>query len=45
MTGKQWKTLLARQLSSLGQKEKAYESVVSTLADILEQRDAVYEQY
>lgn len=45
MTGKQWKTLLDRQLSSLGQKEKVYESVVSTLADILEQRDAVYEQY
>ena len=45
MTAKQWKNLIKRQLSYLGQTEKAYDSVVSTLADILEQRDAVYQQY
>lgn len=45
MTAKQWKTLLRRQLKALGNTEKAYDSVVSTLADILEQRDAVHEEY
>ena len=45
MTAKQWKNLIKRQLSALGQTEKAYDSVISTLADILEQRDAVYQQY
>lgn len=42
MTSKQWEKLIKKQLSSLGQEEKAYDSVVSTLADILEQRDLVY---
>lgn len=45
MTSKQWKNLIKRQLSALGQTEKAYDSVISTLADILEQRDAVYQEY
>ena len=45
MTAKQWKNRIKQQLSALGQTEKAYDSVVSTLADILEQRDAVYQQY
>ena len=45
MTAKQWKNLIKRQLSALGQTEKAYDSVISTLSDILEQRDAVYQQY
>lgn len=45
MTTKQWNNLIKKQLSALGQQEKAYDSVVSTLADILEQRDAVYMQY
>ena len=45
MTAKQWKNLIKRQLSALGQTEKAYDSVISTLADILEQRDAVYQEY
>ena len=45
MTAKQWKNLIRRQLSALGQTEKAYDSVISTLADILEQRDAVYQEY
>ena len=45
MTSKQWKNLITRQLTQLGNKETAYKSVISTLADILEQRDNVYEQY
>lgn len=45
MTSKQWKNLITGQLSRLGSKEIAYDSVVSTLADILEQRDAVYAEY
>ena len=45
MTAKQWKNLIKRQLKSLGNTETAYDSVVSTLADILEQRDTVYIEY
>ena len=45
MTSKQWKRLIKKQLSSLGQEESAYDSVISTLSDILEQRDVVYKQY
>lgn len=45
MTATKWKNLIKKQLNGLGQAEKAYDSVVSTLADILEQRDAVYQQY
>lgn len=42
MTKKQWENLIKKQLSSLGQQQEAYDSVISTLADILEQRDMVY---
>ena len=45
MTSKQWEKLIKKQLSRLGQTEEAYNSVVSTLADILEQRDTVYQEY
>ena len=45
MTATKWKNLIKRQLSALGQTEKAYDSVISTVADILEQRDAVYQEY
>ena len=45
MTAIKWKNLIKKQLSALGQTEKAYDSVVNTLADILEQRDAVHQQY
>lgn len=45
MTATKWKNLIKRQLSALGQTEKAYDSVISTLADILEQRDTVYQEY
>ena len=45
MTAVQWKRLVKKQMAELGNEEKAYDSVISTLADILEQRDAVYKQY
>ena len=45
MTAKQWTTKINKALEALGQTEPAYKSVVSTLADILEQRDRVYDQY
>lgn len=45
MTAKQWEKLIKKQLSRLGQTEEAYHSVISTLADILEQRDSVYQEY
>ena len=45
MTAIKWKNLIKKQLEWLGQTETAYDSVVSTLADILEQRDVVYQQY
>lgn len=45
MTSKQWEKLIKKQLSRLGQTEEAYNSVISTLADILEQRDTVYQEY
>lgn len=45
MTAKQWKTQINKALSALGQTEKAYNHVIATLADILEQRDNVYQQY
>lgn len=45
MDAKKWRSLVKRQLKGLGQTEKAFESVISTLADILEQRDHVFDQY
>ena len=45
MTAVKWKNLIKKQLEVLGQTETAYDSVISTLADILEQRDVVYQQY
>lgn len=45
MTAKQWKTVINKALRDLGQTEKAYNAVIDTLADILEQRDNVYGRY
>lgn len=45
MTAKTWKTKIKHQLRALGTEEQSYDSVISTLSDVLEQRDAVYEQY
>lgn len=45
MTAKRWKTRIRQQLRALGTTEPAYDSVIAALADVLEQRDLVYEQY
>nr|DAH14768.1 MAG TPA: terminase small subunit [Caudoviricetes sp.] len=45
MRAKSWKNLIQKQLSILGNEEKAYDSVIATLSDILEQRDIIYQQY
>lgn len=45
MTATKWKKIIRKQLFDLGQTEKSYDSVIDTLADILEQRDTVYQRY
>lgn len=45
MTAARWKNLIKQQLKALGNENKAYDPVVSTLADILDQRDKVYSSY
>ena len=45
MDAKNWKTRIAKALKSQENDISAYSSVISTLADILEQRDAVFAQY
>lgn len=45
MDAKKWKTVIKRQVKSIDFDPKKYEAIIQTLSDILEQRDAVYEQY
>ena len=45
MTAKRWKNRIKRQLSTLDQRDDGYGPVIDTLADILEQRDNVYQQF
>ena len=45
MVAKTWKTKIKQQLRALGTDEQAFDSVISALSDVLEQRDAVYSQY
>ena len=45
MTKGRWKTLIHSQLSLLGTDTEAYESVIETLAGILEQRDKTFKEF
>lgn len=45
MEAGKWKTKINRQIKNIGLEPKEYASIVQTLSDILEQRDAVYSQY
>ena len=45
MTKDQWKKLITQQTKSLNTYQKEFDSVIETLADILEQRDAAYQEY
>lgn len=45
MTAKAWKTKITKQVREVGTYRKAFEAVIEALAEILAQRDRVYEQY
>lgn len=45
MTKKRWKALILEQLAALGTEEPAYDSVVDSLAAILEQRDRTMREF
>ena len=40
-----WKRSITEQCKAIGTMKPAFEAVICTLADILEQRDATYEQF
>ena len=40
-----WEKSIIKQCEAVGTMKPAFKSVVSTLADILEQRDAAYQQF
>lgn len=45
MKAKSWKTTITKQCKAVGTMNAAFVSVIDTLADILEQRDAAYTQF
>ena len=45
MEAGKWKLKINKQIKNIGLEPKEYASIVQTLSDILEQRDAVYGQY
>ncbi len=45
MTKKKWKDLILEQLSGLGIHDVAYDSVIESLAAILEQRDKTFREF
>ncbi len=45
MEAKRWITLLKKQTKGIGTYRKEFEQVIKDTANLLEQRDAVYEQY
>jgi len=45
MTSKKWITQIKKKMAVVGVKFEGFENVVKTLAEILEERDRVYEQY
>lgn len=45
MSKTKWKNLINKQLSALGLQNKSYESVVDSLAAILEQRDKTFKEF
>ncbi len=45
MTAKKWRLLIVRKMKEAGTYEKIFDPVVETLAGILEQRDAVRDQF
>lgn len=45
MTKSKWKTLILEQMNALHVQHQAYESIVETLAGILEQRDKTFREF
>lgn len=45
MKAKAWKATITKQCKAVGTMNDAFVSVIDTLADILEQRDAAYSQF
>lgn len=45
MTKNKWISLIKEQLSALGTQDPAYNSVIDTLAGILEQRDKTFKEF
>lgn len=45
MSKTKYKNLILKQLSALGTHESSYDSVIDSLASILEQRDKTYEEF
>ena len=45
MTNKKYKELILEQLSALGVHEKSYDTVIESLAAILEQRDKTFREF
>lgn len=45
MNKKSWQKTINKQLEQLDMLEKAYDPIISTLSDILEQRDLVFAEY
>lgn len=45
MNAKKWRSTIVRNLKKVNIDAKQYDSMIKTLADILEQRDVCFEQY
>lgn len=45
MNAKQWKTKIKKEMTLAGTYQKLFDSVISSLAEILEERDRIREQY
>lgn len=45
MEARKWKTIIKRKMTEVGTYKPAFEKTVETLANILEHRDLVYEEF
>lgn len=45
MTKRKWKTVIEKQMGTLGIENEAYGPAIDTLAEILEQRDKTYKEF
>ncbi len=45
MTAKAWKAKISKQTKAIGTYQAAFDSAIQATADLLEQRDKIYQQY